>query len=82
MGLAPTAVGVSLKHFPHPEPHHVDDPKIGALAAAVNFVHCHENGLVSAEPQPHAPFCPSQYLVVEAHGLPLKVFGYPVHIVV
>ena len=28
-------VGVNLKHFPQPVPHHVPDPKMGALAAAV-----------------------------------------------
>jgi len=58
-GLAPTAVGVNWKHFPQPEPHHVPDPKTGALAAAVGFDHCHEKGLVSPDPHPQAPILPS-----------------------
>jgi len=75
IGLAPTPVGVSWKHLPHPEPHHVPDPKIGGLAAAVNFVYCQAKGLVSPVPHPQAPICPSQYLVVDAQGNPLNVFG-------
>lgn len=58
-------VDVSLKHVPHPLPHHVlEPPKMAGLAAAVYTPEpmpaCQLKAeLPDAGPQPQAPFWPS-----------------------
>jgi hypothetical protein len=57
-------VDVSLKHWPQPEPHQVDEPpKMPGDAAAVytpeEMPFCQEKGELLPVPQPQAPIWPS-----------------------